>query len=80
MFSVLAARTDENGEARLTLGQTGRHPYRLLIERPGETDWQWLTVQSNQTYTVTLHLEKTKPFDPSTEPPPPDFSKNGETR
>ncbi|MCC6822753.1 MAG: prolyl oligopeptidase family serine peptidase [Verrucomicrobia subdivision 3 bacterium] len=80
VFSVLAARTDENGEARLTLGQTARHPYRLLIDRPGESDWQWLTVQSNQTYTVTLNMGDTKPFDKSTEPPAPEFSNKGETR
>jgi dienelactone hydrolase len=73
VFSVLAARTDEHGEARLTLGRTARHPYRLLIEKPGETDWQWLTVQSNRTYSVTLNMEKPKPFDKSIEPPPPDF-------
>jgi len=75
VISVLAARTDEHGEARLTLGKSARHPYRILIERAGETDWQWLTVQSNQTYTVTLRMEKTKPFDKSAEPPPIDFSK-----
>lgn len=74
VLPVLAARTDENGEARVTLGQTALHPYRLLIERPGETDWQWLTVQSNQTYAVTLNMERTKPFDSSSEPPPPEFS------
>jgi len=74
VLPVLAARTDENGEARLTLGQTARHPYRLLIEKPGETDWQWLTVRSNQSYTVTLNMHTTKPFDKSTEPPPPEFS------
>jgi dienelactone hydrolase len=76
-FTVLAARTDEHGEAHLTLGQTALHPYRLLIDRPGETDWQWLTVHSNQTYTVTLNLEIRKPFDRSTKPPPPEFGNGG---
>jgi hypothetical protein len=71
VLSVLAARTDEQGEARLTLGRTALHPYRILIDRPGETDWQWLTVQSNRTYVVTLRMDKTKPFDKATEPPPP---------
>ena len=80
VFSVLAAWTDAHGEACLTLGQTARHPYRILIDRPGEPDWQWLTVQSNRTYTVTLGLGKTKPFDKSAEPPPPDFSDRGEAK
>jgi predicted esterase len=73
VFSVLAARTDAQGEARMTLGRTARYPYRLLTDGPGETDWQWLTVQSNRTYSVTLDLGKTRPFDKSVEPPPPDF-------
>ena len=80
VFSVLAARTDQNGEARMTLGRTARYPYRILTDGPGETDWHWLTVQSNQTYTVTLNLEKTKPFNKSTEPPPPEFSDRGEAK
>ncbi|MCL4789932.1 MAG: dienelactone hydrolase family protein [Verrucomicrobia bacterium] len=73
VFSVLAARTDGNGEARLTLGQTARHPYRVLVDGPGETDWQWLTVQSNQTHTVTLRLDQRRPFDKRVEPPVPQF-------
>ena len=80
VLPVLAARTDEHGEARLTLGVTALHPYRIFIERPGETDWQWLTVQSNRTDTVTLSMGKTKPFDKSTEPPPPEFSDQGEAK
>lgn len=80
VLPVLTALTDEHGEARLTLGQTALHPYRILIDRPGATDWKWLTVRSNQTYTVTLSLEKTKPFEKSTEPPPPDFSNSREAK
>lgn len=76
VFSVLAARTDASGEARLTLGQTARHPYRLLIDRPGETDWQWLTVQSNQTHALTLRLDQRRPFDKRVEPPAPQFPNN----
>jgi len=73
LVSVLAARTDANGEAQFTLGQSARYPYRLALDKPGESDWQWLAVQSNRTYDVTLHIDRSKPFDKSLHPPPLGF-------
>ena len=74
VLSVAAARTDANGEAQLTLGQSAVQPYRLSIDKPGDPDWQWLAVGSNQTCTVTLRLDQSKPFDRSRPPPPLDFA------
>jgi hypothetical protein len=79
LLSVTAACTDASGEAHFTLGQSARHPYRLAIDKPGDPDWQWLAVQSNRTYDVTLHIEQSKPFDKSVAPPPlgfPDWKGN----
>ena len=73
VLSVAAARTDANGEAQLTLGQSAVQPYRLSIDKPGEPDWQWLAVQCGRTYAVTLDLERSKPFDKTISPPPLGF-------
>jgi hypothetical protein len=72
--SVAAARTSGAGTVEFTLGRSARYPYRILIDRAGETDWQWLTVQSNLSSTVTLRLENRRPFDVKLEPPAMDFS------
>lgn len=71
--SVGAAWTDSEGVARFVLGQSGKHPYRMLIDRQGETDWQWLGVQSNQTYSVVLSLENHKTFVVANSPPALEF-------
>jgi dienelactone hydrolase len=68
VLSVMAARTDDNGEVRLTLGESAVYPYRILIDRSRESDWEWVTVRSNSMGSVTLDVGKTKPFDKTIEP------------
>ena len=74
LILIPQAQTDEKGEINLTLGESAKYPYRFLIERPGETDWQWLEVHSNQTYNIVLNLQKKHPFDPEMAPPPLAFT------
>jgi predicted esterase len=69
---VLVAKehTDGTGKITFALGKCAKYPYRIFVDEPDETDWQWLEVDSNQTYTVVLSLEKKHPFDPAIMPPP----------
>jgi hypothetical protein len=67
---ITKASTDGKGEVHLVLGESAKYPYRFFIDQPGETDWQWLEVHSNQTYNVVLSLENGRPFDPEIPPPP----------
>ncbi len=69
VFTIAAAITDQKGEARLVLGQSAEQPYRIFLDTGGESDWQWLAVQSNGIYTVTLDTAKTRPFDIKATPP-----------
>jgi len=72
---VERAWTDENGEARFTLGMSQVLPYRFVLAQAGETDWQWLQVKSNAVHEVVLRLENRKPYDSAVEPPPLVFNK-----
>ncbi len=69
VFTVAAAITDQKGEVRLVLGQSAQQPYRIFLDARGESDWQWLAVRSNRTYTVTLETDKQKTFDIKASPP-----------
>ncbi len=69
MAQMTSARTDERGEARFTLGQSARSPYRFVLAGKESADWEWLAVQAGRHYEITLHPEQGKPFDPATEPP-----------
>jgi len=67
---ITRSRTDDKGAMNVILGESAKYPYRFFIERPGETDWEWLEVHANQTYNVVLSLENGRPFDPEMPPPP----------
>jgi hypothetical protein len=56
-------KTDAGGQAEITLGRTARFPYRLVVQQPGDTAWQWLTVASNQSYMVVLDLKHKRPLE-----------------
>ena len=67
---ITRSRTDDKGEMNVVLGESSQYPYRFFIDQPGETDWQWLEIHSNQTYNVVLNLDNKRSFDPSMAPPP----------
>jgi hypothetical protein len=69
LVSIAKSRTDAKGEINLVLGESAKYPYRFFIDKPNETDWQWLEVHSNQTYNVVLNMENKRPFDASMPPP-----------
>jgi hypothetical protein len=79
LIFIPQSHTDANGEINLVLGESAKFPYRFFIDKPDETDWQWLEVHANQTYHVVLNLENKRPFDASA-PPPPLFFTNSLTQ
>jgi hypothetical protein len=70
VFTIAEAITDQKGEARLVLGKSAEQPYRIFLNTSKDSDWQWLAVQANHTYTITLETGKQKMFDINTIPPP----------
>lgn len=73
MIHLASDKTDSQGEVSFTLGQSARQPYRFVLERSDQNDWAWVAVQADKNYEVTLHADRTKPFDPSVTPPPLGF-------
>jgi dienelactone hydrolase len=61
--SLATQRTDASGRAEFTLGRTVKFPYRVLIDQVGDTDWQWLTVESNATHQLVLDLANRRPLE-----------------
>jgi hypothetical protein len=70
LVSIARVKTDAKGEADLVLGESAKFPYRVFVNEPGDSDWQWLEVHSNHNYDVILRLENKHPFYPSMTPPP----------
>ncbi len=62
---IIENQTDEQGEVIFTLGRTIKHPYRLFVDQPGDTAWQWLAVEANHTHNIALDLANKRPFDPT---------------
>jgi hypothetical protein len=73
MVHLTSAKTDSRGEVSFTLGQSARQPYRFVLDGSDLADWQWLAVQADKNYEVTLCADRTKAFDPAITPPPLQF-------
>jgi hypothetical protein len=70
---VTSAPSDDRGEARFTLGQSARRPYRFALAEGSQPDWEWQAVRAGEHYELTLRTDQTKPFDVAAKPPPLGF-------
>jgi hypothetical protein len=69
LFSVLAGHTDTNGRVLFSLGRSAQQPYRIYIDRNDNSDWVWLSVDSNSLHRIILRADRQVAFDRNATPP-----------